>query len=189
MPIVIKKPQGKLAKFGEKLGLFEPDPIDFINPLSAPLGLAVKAGKKAAGMSKVGKKLLGKETATKGAGKGRKLFHVTQKNFENFDPKMGNDGTIWFTGDMKEVAEAATGAAMRPGIPAKVIEARIKEGVKLAPAELADKLTIDQLIAKGYRGVHYPKESYGADNFQMFFPDEDIVKVGEQFLKSMKMNK
>lgn len=106
------------------------------------------------------------------------IYHATPETFTRFDTDRMEGGAAWFTNDRTQIDKNTVGAVAPAGKKLNVMERQIKPGVKLADEALDDKLTTDQLIADGYRGVVYEGGEDGAVWTKLFFPNEDTVVPG-----------
>jgi len=117
------------------------------------------------------------------AGNGGLIYHATPAKFEKFDTSKTEGGVVWFTNDKTEITNNAVGAVNPDNLPLNIMVREIKAGIKLADEALDEKLTTDQLIAAGYRGVVYDGEN-GVQWTRLFFPNEDTVIPSKAKLSS-----
>ena len=111
--------------------------------------------------------------------KNKIIYHSTDKVFRDFDVSKSADFSTWFTDNVNAIKKGITGASGK-GI---IVERSIDETkLNLATRAEADKLTDDQLIAKGYDGVKF--DDLGAEegvNYRIFFPEKlDEVPAANQ---------
>lgn len=79
-----------------------------------------------------------------------KIYHATDKVFDEFDPDKSQGGGIWFT-DRKDLAETGQVGASGKGI---VMERSIDESkLKLGGWDEYDKFSTQELIDQGYDGL------------------------------------
>lgn len=107
------------------------------------------------------------------------IYHGTPEKFSKFDTNRMEGGAAWFSADKGEILSGKAGAVQGAGQKLNVMERYVKPNVKLATREMEDKLTTDQLIQQGYRGVKYPAETAkgyeSAEWTKLWFPNEDTV--------------
>lgn len=96
------------------------------------------------------------------------LYHGTNATFEDFDE--GNP-VIWFSDSDKHLDETGMqGSDVRKKI--NVVKRLLPRGLKLADEDLADNLTKQQLLDRGYVGVYYPNSGPNGDEtyYEIFRP-------------------
>jgi len=109
-------------------------------------------------------------------GKTETLYHGTPNKFDKFDTNRMEGGAAWFTNNKDEILSGEAGAVQAAGQKLNIMERQVKPGIKLADDILDEKLTTDQLIQDGYRGVKYEGEN-GIQWTKLFFPNEDTIPV------------
>ncbi len=140
------------------------------NPLGA-IGKAQKANKVLGAASKqLGQNYLkgagGKFAGSKAAL--TKLFHGTDKVFDDFDVRKTADGSVWFTDNKLDILDPKRGvAAAGKGI---IMERKLPNSLKLAHPDDIDKYSVDQLINQGFDGVKYPGDETTGTYYQIFHP-------------------
>ena len=101
------------------------------------------------------------------ARKYKKIYHGTDKVFDEFDVKKSADGGVWFT-DRKDLIEKGEVGASGKG---RVIERYIDENnLKLANWDDVDKYTDDQLINMGYDGYKLVDDVNKETTYKLFDP-------------------
>ena len=96
-----------------------------------------------------------------------KIFHGTDKEFENFDVEKSADGTIWFTTNRQMIEDGQVAASGK----GRIIERSIDESkLKLGGWEETDRYSTDELIAMGYDGLKLPGDN--ETTYQIFFPEK-----------------
>lgn len=107
---------------------------------------------------------------SQGAKPGTRLYHGTDKTFNDFDTSKSADGSIWFTDNKADITDPARGvAATGKGV---IVERVLPENLKLATPEMLDSKFSDQLIAEGYDGVYYPGDESTGGFYQIFNPNK-----------------
>ena len=110
------------------------------------------------------------------------LYHGTNATFEDFDEGLP---TVWFSDSDKHLAETGMqGSDVRKKI--NVVKRKLPRDLKLADEDLADNLTKQQLLDRGYAGVAYPNSGPNGDEtyYEIFRPYynnslEKIPKVSQ----------
>jgi len=98
------------------------------------------------------------------------LFHGTDQKFDQFDIEKSAGGGIWFT-DKKSSIEAGEVGAAGTG---RVIDARVRKGLKFAGWDEYDKFSTDELINQGFGGVRLPD---GDEITYAIFDTKDIAII------------
>lgn len=107
------------------------------------------------------------------------LYHGTNATFEDFDE--GNP-VIWFSDSDKHLDETGMqGSDVRKKI--NVVKRKLPRDLKLADEDLADNLTKQQLLDRGYAGVYYPNSGPNGDEtyYEIFRPyyNKSLEKIPE----------
>jgi len=99
----------------------------------------------------------------------KKIYHGTDKVFDEFDVEKSADGGVWFT-DRKDLVEKGDVGASGKG---QIMERFIDENdLKLANWDDVDKYTDDQLINMGYDG--YKLSEDGENTYKIFDPKKTL---------------
>lgn len=108
------------------------------------------------------------------------LYHGTNATFDDFDDRLPN---VWFSDSDKHLDETGMqGSDVRKKI--NVVKRRLPKDLKLADEDLADKLTKQQLIDRGYAGVYYPNRGPNGDEtyYEIFRPyyNKSLEKIPKE---------
>lgn len=109
-------------------------------------------------------------TSTPKSGKVTKLFHGTDKQFDEFDITKSADGSIWFTDNQLDITDPSRGVAATG--KGRIVERILPDNLKLADEDLIDKYSVDELINMGYDGVKYPPSEKEGSWYQIFNPEK-----------------
>lgn len=96
------------------------------------------------------------------------IYHGTNATFEDFDDRLPS---VWFSDSDKHLEETGMqGSDVRKKI--NVVKRKLPRDLKLADEDLADNLTKQQLIDRGYAGVYYPNSGPNGDEtyYEIFRP-------------------
>jgi hypothetical protein len=101
------------------------------------------------------KKWFGDSKVVDAKGEPLVVYHGTDKAFNKFDPKKAIGGQHWFTTDKSAIENRSVGAAGH----GRIIDAYLKIE-NPAGWKLYDKLTLDELIGRGYDGLELPDDGH-----------------------------
>lgn len=103
----------------------------------------------------------------------KRIYHGTNKTFTDFDESLPS---IWFTDNKDDIAN--TGLSNNGG-KLNIMERDLPSNLKLADWDLADNLTKQQLIERGYDGIAYEGSGdSGKDTYyEIFNPNKTLKKV------------
>ena len=100
----------------------------------------------------------------------KRIFHGTNKSFDDFDINKSADGTIWFTDNKLDIVDPSRGVAASG--KGKVMERIIPKNLKLADENIADRLSVDEMIRDGFDGVRYSGSTNEGNFYQIFHPEK-----------------
>ena len=105
----------------------------------------------------------------------KKIYHGTNKIFENFDESIPS---TWFTDNADDIAN--TGLSNNGG-KINIMERELPGDLKLADWDLADRLTKQQLIDRGYDGVAYTGSGTSGNDtyYEIFKPNQTLKKINK----------
>lgn len=111
----------------------------------------------------------------------KKIYHGTNKIFENFDESIPS---TWFTDNADDIAN--TGLSNNGG-KINIMERELPGDLKLADWDLADRLTKQQLIDRGYAGIAYTGSGTSGNDtyYEIFKPNQVLRKPNETALRSL----
>lgn len=96
-----------------------------------------------------------------------KIYHGTDKIFDEFDVSKSADGSIWFTDNKDKIIKGEVSATGK----GQIVERFINENkLKLGGWEEYDKYSMDELISKGYDGIKLVDN--GETTYQIFNPEK-----------------
>jgi hypothetical protein len=116
----------------------------------------------------------------------KKIYHGTDKMFDEFDVSKSQDGGIWFTDRLDLIESGEVGASGK----GRVIERYIDDNnLKLADWEDVDKYTDDQLINMGYDGYRLFEDN--ENTYKFFDPKKtktpnELKQIWEEANKKTK---
>lgn len=99
----------------------------------------------------------------------KKIYHGTDKIFDDFDVTKSADGTIWFTDNKSKIEKGEVSATGKGNIIERIID---ENKLKLGGWEETDKYSTDELISQGYDGLKLVGE--GETTYQIFNPEKLI---------------
>jgi hypothetical protein len=107
--------------------------------------------------------------------KPKTIYHGTNAVFEDFDESLPS---VWFTDNADDIAN--TGLSNKGG-KINIMERELPNNLKLADWDLADRLTKQQLIDRGYDGIAYTESgTSGKDTYyEIFKPNKTLKKIGK----------
>ena len=108
---------------------------------------------------------------------GKIIYHGTNASFEDFDEGLPS---VWFSDSDQHLAESGMqGSDVSKKI--NVIKRRLPNDLKIADDVLADKLTKQQLIDRGYEGIAYSESGPNGDEtyYEIFNPNKTLGKVND----------
>lgn len=107
--------------------------------------------------------------------KPKTIYHGTNAVFEDFDERLPS---VWFTDNADDIAN--TGLSNKGG-KINIMERELPNNLKLADWDLADRLTKQQLIDRGYDGIAYTESgTSGKDTYyEIFKPNKTLKKIGK----------
>lgn len=105
--------------------------------------------------------------------KPKTIYHGTNAVFEDFDESLPS---VWFTDNADDIAN--TGLSNKGG-KINIMERELPNNLKLADWDLADRLTKQQLIDRGYDGIAYTESgTSGKDTYyEIFKPNKTLKKT------------
>ena len=111
----------------------------------------------------------------------KKIYHGTNKIFENFDESIPS---TWFTDNADDIAN--TGLSNNGG-KINIMERELPGDLKLTDWDLADRLTKQQLIDRGYAGIAYTGSGTSGNDtyYEIFKPNQVLRKPNETALRSL----
>lgn len=111
----------------------------------------------------------------------KKIYHGTNKIFENFDESIPS---TWFTDNADDIAN--TGLSNNGG-KINIMERELPGDLKLADWDLADRLTKQQLIDRGYAGIAYTGSGTSGNDtyYEIFKPNQVLRKPNKTALRSL----
>jgi len=80
------------------------------------------------------------------------VYHVTNFDFDKFDPKMGAQGVIWFTETKDKILNGETGASTRFGQTKYIFEAYLNIK-KMAGWDEYEKYGLGEIEEMGFDGI------------------------------------
>tara|TARA_R100000951_G_C2652814_1_gene184984 strand:- start:58 stop:7674 length:7617 start_codon:yes stop_codon:yes gene_type:complete len=111
------------------------------------------------------------EAAAKKSGYKTKAYHVTDEEFDEFDPnKSAMGGVFWFTTDKQKISRGKTGAGLRPDKKKKTLSVFLKTE-KSAGWNEYDKLGLGQIESRGFDSIKLD------DDFVIF--DSSQIKLSD----------
>ena len=111
------------------------------------------------------------ETAAKKSGYKTKAYHVTNEEFDEFDPnKSAMGGVFWFTTDKQKISRGETGAGLRPDKKQKTLSVFLKTE-KSAGWNEYDKLGLGEIESRGFDSIKLD------DDFVIF--DSSQIKLSD----------
>lgn len=107
--------------------------------------------------------------------KPKTIYHGTNKVFDNFDESIPS---TWFTDNADDIAN--TGLSNNGG-KINIMERELPGDLKLADWDLADRLTKQQLIDRGYDGVAYTGSGTSGNDtyYEIFKPNQTLKKINK----------
>lgn len=104
----------------------------------------------------------------------KKIYHGTTATFEDFNE---DNPSTWFSSSNKNLKD--TGLRYDGTGELNVMERELPAGIKLADEDMADNLTKQQLIDRGYEGVYYTERGPNGDEtyYEIFKPNTSLRKV------------
>ena len=111
------------------------------------------------------------EAAAKKSGYKTKAYHVTNEEFDEFDPnKSAMGGVFWFTTDKQKISRGETGAGLRPDKKKKTLSVFLKTE-KSAGWNEYDKLGLGEIESRGFDSIKLD------DDFVIF--DSSQIKLSD----------
>lgn len=104
------------------------------------------------------------------------IYHGTPNTFEDFDENLPS---VWFSDSDKNLRDS--GLTIKGDSALNVMERILPNDLKLADEDLADRLTKQQLIDRGYEGIAYTERGPNGDEtyYEIFNPNKTLSKVSE----------
>ena len=97
----------------------------------------------------------------------KKIYHGTDKLFDEFDVNKSADGSIWFSDNSDMIKAGEAGAAGRTHLMERFID---EKKLKLGDWDTQDKLSDMQMIQEGYDGLKLYDPSTGETTYRIFDP-------------------